>query len=179
MKENDSFSYFGELQDFESILLLVNKFKEEDWLAYKERKKTGGIASAYSDTIPLIYNPKIRSNKPIPHQHYEVFAGHINNVLLAANPHIGNLIATQAMLTRLQPKSMIKTHKDRGELTQVSHRIHVPIVTNDKCLFTIEHDQKNLKAGEIWMIDNTDRFHSVENGGDEHRIHLIVDAREI
>jgi quercetin dioxygenase-like cupin family protein len=179
MKENESFSYFGEFQDFDSLLLLVNKFEEDDWLAYKERKKTGGIASAYSDTIPLIYNPKIRNAKPVHHIHYERFQRHVDAVIQAALPFIGGTKAVQAMLTRMKPQSTIARHKDRGEVTKASHRIHVPIITNQQCIFTIENDEKHLQAGSVWLIDNTDRFHSVRNDGNEHRIHLIVDAQEI
>jgi hypothetical protein len=37
-------------------------------------------------------------------------------------------------------------------------------------------ESRNLKVGEIWIIDNTDMYHSVENKGKEDRVHLIIDA---
>jgi hypothetical protein len=179
MKEKDSFLCFGNFPEFNSLLEAVNAFTENDWLAYTERKKTGGIASAYSETIPLIYNPKIRNGQLVYHKNYEPFSMYIDLVISSAFPYLGRLEVTQAMLTRLQSKSIINTHKDKGEITAKSHRIHVPIITNEQCIFTIEGEERNLKAGEIWMIDNTDRFHSVVNNGDEDRVHLIVDAKEM
>ena len=42
-------------------------------------------------------------------------------------------------------------------------------------MFTIEDEIKNLKIGEIWEINNSEKLHGVSNEGDEDRIHLIVD----
>jgi hypothetical protein len=33
----------------------------------------------------------------------------------------------------------------------------------------------NIPAGQAWAIDNTNKYHSVINGGTTDRIHLIVD----
>jgi hypothetical protein len=42
-------------------------------------------------------------------------------------------------------------------------------------LFTVGNDRRNLKLGELWEINNDKQNHSVDNFGDEDRIHLIVD----
>ena len=58
-------------------------------------------------------------------------------------------------------------------------RIHFPIKTNDKVEFTVwdvkGNPQKiNMKHGECWFLD-TRKAHMAINGGDEERIHLVVD----
>jgi hypothetical protein len=32
-----------------------------------------------------------------------------------------------------------------------------------------------MKEGEIWEINNDDKYHSVENRGETDRIHLLID----
>lgn len=177
MEENQSFFYFGLFPKFDDLLTSVNMFTDGDWLEYKERKGTGGLASAHSDTIPLIYNPRTNVNVLTYHKNYDYFADYINNIIQLVSPHLGDISVKQAMLTRLRAGAVIKTHKDVGTITAVSHRIHIPIKTNKDCVFTIENEHKHLGAGEMWMIDNVGRHHSVVNNGDTHREHLIVDLR--
>lgn len=177
MKENQPFLCLGRFPNFESLLTVTEQFSEDDWTDYKGRRNTGGVASAYSDTIPLIYSPNDRSKELIHHEHFDVFSSHIDSVVHIATMVLGVVSARQAMLTRLRAGAEIGRHKDKGELTSKTHRIHVPIVTNKDCIFTIEDSSRHLGAGEIWMIDNVDRFHSVVNNGQENRIHLIIDVK--
>ncbi len=58
-------------------------------------------------------------------------------------------------------------------------RIHFPIKTNPDVLFTVWHTDGNpkyvnMKKGECWFLD-TRKPHKAINGGDEERIHLVVD----
>jgi len=60
-------------------------------------------------------------------------------------------------------------------------RIHIPIKTNDKVVFTV-WDTKgvpqkiNMKFGEYWFLD-TRKAHQAVNGGDDERIHLVIDVK--
>jgi len=58
-------------------------------------------------------------------------------------------------------------------------RIHFPIKTNEKVILTVWDvkgvEQKvHMKMGECWFLD-TRKAHMAVNGGDEERIHLVVD----
>jgi len=60
-------------------------------------------------------------------------------------------------------------------------RIHYPLITNDKVEFKVWSPRGikqtvNMKVGECWMLD-TRKPHSVYNGGDSDRIHLVVDIK--
>jgi hypothetical protein len=52
----------------------------------------------------------------------------------------------------------------------------VPVITNTECIFSVGDESRNLDAGQIWIIDNVNRYHSVENKGNNDRVHLIIDA---
>lgn len=58
-------------------------------------------------------------------------------------------------------------------------RLHFPIKTNPDVLFTVWHTdgsqrKVHMKKGECWFLD-TRKPHMAINGGDEERIHLVVD----
>jgi len=57
---------------------------------------------------------------------------------------------------------------------RTSHRIHLPLVTNDGVKFIVGDTTKYLLPGELWEINNRHR-HTVTNNGTEGRIHMIMD----
>jgi hypothetical protein len=57
---------------------------------------------------------------------------------------------------------------------RTSHRIHLPLVTNDGVKFTVGDTTKYLLPGELWEINNR-RKHTVMNNGTEGRVHMIMD----
>lgn len=73
--------------------------------------------------------------------------------------------------------STIAPHRDTSVTLLYSHRVHVPILTNDQVLFECGEESVNMREGEIWTFDNTLR-HAVYNRGDSPRIHLIADFAE-
>ena len=59
-------------------------------------------------------------------------------------------------------------------------RLHIPLKTNDKVIFTSWDNNgtkcvHNMKKGECWFLD-TRRPHTAINGGDDIRIHLVADV---
>jgi hypothetical protein len=79
-------------------------------------------------------------------------------------------------LMRLGAGSVIKTHCDHD--LDVEHgrvRLHVPIVTNPEVDFRLNGERVALSEGECWYLRLSDP-HSVRNGGDRDRIHLVIDA---
>ena len=177
MKEQQAFSYLGDITNIGLLVSLVTALSDDDWREYKERKSNGGIAGGVTDTIPLIYDEEQRINSNIQHRWFETFRPFIENVVYVAQMKLGPLSINQAMLTRLEKSSHIRRHKDMGPITAKTHRIHVPICTSEKCIFTVGDTSMSLPSGQIWLIDNVGEFHSVSNNGDSPRIHLIIDAR--
>lgn len=176
MKENNAFLFIGDMTSFSGLLNEVLNLTEEDWTRYTARKKTGGIASKNTHTIPLMYDTKHRLNSKILHENYDRFSAYIEEVVLAATKNLGKVNTRQAMLAKLNAGTVIPRHMDKGPLTAKTHRIHIPVLTNDGCVFSVGDESMNLKPGQIWVIDNVNRYHSVENNGISDRVHLIIDA---
>jgi|LakMenEpi03Aug12_release.lakeMendotaPanAssembly.Ray.scaffolds.fasta_scaffold11138_20 hypothetical protein len=181
MKENDAFKFIGDMPSFNELLGDVSSLTPEDWLKYVQRKKIGGAAGGNTDTIPLVYDVMQKLNSDVVHEHYRQFSKYLDEVVLATMETIGEVKIQQSILARLRAKTTIPKHKDVGnpltaKIHSQTHRIHVPVITNENCIFTIGDESKNLKPGQIWIVDNVGRHHGVKNSGDEDRVHLIIDA---
>lgn len=77
---------------------------------------------------------------------------------------------------RLGPHSRIREHRDYnlgfddGEV-----RIHVPLCTGPGVEFLHDGERIDMAPGEAWYLDLNLR-HAVVNGGEEPRIHLVIDC---
>jgi uncharacterized RmlC-like cupin family protein len=79
-------------------------------------------------------------------------------------------------LLRLGPGASVREHTDYnlgyddGEV-----RFHVPVLTNPAAVFEHEGRHIEMQAGETWYLDFS-LPHRVANGGDEPRVHLLIDC---
>lgn len=98
---------------------------------------------------------------------------------------IGKNIVHRSRFAKLAPYSKVKPHIDYN--TEYSIRLHIPIITNEYCIFggidpvTNKPEESHFPAdGSVWFI-NPGVKHWAENNGPEERVHLIisVDSQEI
>jgi quercetin dioxygenase-like cupin family protein len=79
-------------------------------------------------------------------------------------------------LLSLSPNSYIKEHTDSdGGYEDGFFRIHIPIQTNDKVIFTVNKKSLPMREGECWYA-NFNKPHFVSNHGETDRIHLVIDC---
>ncbi|MFK7830657.1 MAG: aspartyl/asparaginyl beta-hydroxylase domain-containing protein [Congregibacter sp.] len=80
----------------------------------------------------------------------------------------------RAMAAKLKAGKTITPHTDQHQSFHQSHRIHVPITSNNKVRFMIDGRPHRLEVGKAYEINNQKR-HSVMNGGVDDRITFIFD----
>jgi aspartyl/asparaginyl beta-hydroxylase (cupin superfamily) len=171
MEESFSFLYLGPMPQFDELRSAVSSFTDSDWREYLDRKS--GIAAEKSQTIPLLHDP--RQSAVIEHKRYPQFKQHIENVYEIVAQRLHCVSIRQAMFARMMPQVEIPRHRDRGPMTAKCHRVHVPVLTNTQCLFSVAEETLHMSEGHIWVIDNVGKYHSVSNYGDTARTHLIID----
>ena len=88
----------------------------------------------------------------------------------------GKVIRSEVI--NMLPNSRIRTHKDRTNLLYISRRFHIPILTNKLCTFIVEREIFQLESSNIYELNNR-KYHSVQNGSNQNRVHLIVDVLPI
>lgn len=81
----------------------------------------------------------------------------------------------KVMLARLAAGACIDRHTDGAGANLFTHKIHVPIQTNERVTMFIRDQPFYLKEGFAYEVNNL-APHSVENLGSEDRIHLIFEV---
>jgi len=79
-------------------------------------------------------------------------------------------------VAKMQGGGEILPHIDSGLGFVFSHRIHIPLITNENVIFKIDNEKFYFPAGYAYEINNT-KTHSVVNNNDlsYNRIHIILD----
>jgi len=168
-----NFKYYGKI-DISNIGNLITN-TELDWDEYTYRQ-TNRDGQADTKTIPLLWSEDFVKNTEW--KSYGIFKNsliEIENNLISL---LGDGKIEIALLINLPKNKRILPHIDSGaEHFFTTKRIHIPIVTNDKCNFRVDSEIIQMKQGEIWEIDNAYKVHGVINNGDTDRIHLLIDYK--
>lgn len=83
-------------------------------------------------------------------------------------------VVIRSMAVRLPAGARITPHVDEHESLRISHRIHVPLVTNPRVRFFIDGVPHRFEPGRAVEVNNQ-LSHSVVNDGPTDRIHFIFD----
>lgn len=92
---------------------------------------------------------------------------------------LAEIRATQlgrVMLASLKPGGIINPHCDEGAYARHFNRYHVPLDSDPGNVFAVGDELVAMQVGELWTFRH-DLRHSVQNGSQRERVHLIVDAR--
>jgi hypothetical protein len=100
---------------------------------------------------------------------------------LARLPYVQQVMAelggvwSRSRLMGLAPGGEVPLHVDMHYHWRTHVRIHIPVITNPKVLFTCGDETVHMAAGECWLFDSF-RRHRVENAWSERRVHLVLDT---
>lgn len=100
---------------------------------------------------------------------------------LLACPYLMEIMAElggvwgRSRLMGLGPGADVPSHVDVHYYWHTHLRIHIPITTNSGVHFTCDDETVHMAKGECWVFDSF-RRHSVQNLGDQRRVHLVLDT---
>ena len=77
----------------------------------------------------------------------------------------------------MPPSTKIETHTDKWGVMSNCIRVHIPIQTNDQVLFKIGNNTYTIPEGQMFEFNNQIP-HSIENNGDNVRVHYVFDLIE-
>ena len=163
--------------DVSDIKGKVLALTDEDWSAYDFRQNRPKSAQVETQSVPLIFDEDFRHENPTVREMYVELGC---EALLApilepiSDYYTGDGYIVRALLTRLKPQGVIPPHVDNGYSLLNCRRIHIPVVSTDRVEFTVGGEQRTMKEGELWEINNA-REHSVVNASEQGRVHLIID----
>ena len=162
------------------------KITDAEWTADAFRQKTYEVHKQ-TQTIRLIMDEDGRHRDPTYHPSYEIYKELVDPIEIFIRRQFEQTLKAKRLrkkhgrgyfirmiLVKLLANGSIPHHVDQGETLSKSHRMHLPIITNEQNLFSVGDTEMHMKAGELWEINNR-REHGVVNSGSEDRTHLIID----
>lgn len=81
----------------------------------------------------------------------------------------------KVMLARLSAGAVIDRHTDGAGSNLYTHKIHIPLQTNEKAFLIIKDEPFHLREGFAYEVNNI-APHAAENLGATDRIHLIFEV---
>ena len=180
-----NFFQIGTLEIAE-LKALVLGLTEDQWDNFSIRQTVYEVHK-HTQTIGLVYDLDFRHTHPTRLPTLQMFEAELRPAFWMVADHFeetesgrqltknnGQGYLIRASLVRLPAGASIAEHRDMNFSLTHSHRIHLPIVTNDDVRFTVGKESINLREGQLYEINNR-RLHSVHNNGTEARVHLILD----
>ena len=185
MNFDGNFSLIGTL-DVEALKDSVLGVPEERWGVGQIRQQRYEVHKD-TQTISLVFDPDFRHTHPTRLPALQVFEPFIRPALKMAADRFDDSLKgrelfeefgmgyfVRANVVRMRPGGEIQEHTDNNFSLVHSHRVHLPIITNDDVWFTVGAETINMKEGHLYEINNR-RTHSVRNEGKDARVHLIMD----
>lgn len=180
-----NFFHIGDLE-IADLRNLVLGLTVEQWESFSIRQRRYEVHQ-HTQTIGLVYDPDFRHSHPTRLPMLQTFETELRPVLWMAADHFeetetakrlmqenGQGYFVRVSLVRLKAGADIAEHRDMNYSLTHSHRIHLPIISNEQVLFTVGDETIHMQEGQLFEINNR-RMHCVSNGGDEDRVHLILD----
>lgn len=161
---------------------------------YNKSKAWGALAiRGYSSEPAMIEKPLCMSESWQKEHAAENFRLQDTELMKLLSPEIKQILDVlpttnfdRIRLMRLQPgggelsRHVDHVEGDSGITDGRVMRFHIPIITNPKVVFTMwntdgKEEKQSMKQGETWMFDFR-KPHMALNGGDDIRIHLVIDV---
>jgi hypothetical protein len=108
-------------------------------------------------------------------EHYKPTEGHKGEIakVLDQIKDLG-FYPSRARITCLKAGAKSLVHKD-ADNNEYMARIHIPLITNSKCVFIQNGQNLYMEPGSVWMVW-VNNWHQIRNDSTEDRYHLIMDA---
>lgn len=174
MKISNKLQVIGKIK-LKGIINFIEQLTEEEWNDWSYRQNVFDVHSS-TRTYPIFWtkhSDKKAFDVTIFSNNCKIW-NHISPIIeFLENKYYGQCV--NIMFAKLLPYKQITRHMDKSDLLKSIHRIHIPIITNNKVKFFLDSQSFFLENGYIYEINNCG-YHSVSNLSDQDRVHLIIDV---
>lgn len=155
------------VQDLDDAAWTEKTYRQE---SFNVHRSTQSIVLCFID---LDQWPSLVIAREVGWDHLGMSAEPVMERVIADSYEPGGVVI-RAMAVRLPPGGRIEPHVDEHESLRVSHRIHLPLITNPRVRFYIDGVPHRFEPGRAIEVNNQ-LSHSVMNDGTTGRVHFIFD----
>jgi len=162
--------------DVEALKQAILELDEQAWLANEDRQNDYEVHRQTRSVVLVFCDGTIEDLVVSKKEGWEYLADTavpIMQGLIGRHYPAGGVII-RAMAANLVAGGRITPHFDSHPSFRRSHRIHVPITTNNRVRFMIDGRPFRMQVGQAYELNNQ-KTHSVMNSGVDDRITFIFD----
>ncbi|MCE2460615.1 MAG: aspartyl/asparaginyl beta-hydroxylase domain-containing protein [Pseudomonadales bacterium] len=160
-----------------ALLTAVRGLEEAAWSAKEYRQESFNVHRSTQSIVLCFLDldqwPGLAVNRDVGWAQLGDSAQPVMDSIIERCYPVGGVVI-RSMAVRLPAGARITPHVDEHESLRVSHRIHLPLVTNPRVRFFIDGVPHRFETGRAVEVNNQ-MSHSVMNDGPSDRIHLIFD----
>ena len=155
----------------------VNDLDEAAWTEKEYRQKSFNVHRSTQSIVLCFIDldewPNLAIARDVGWEPLGASAEPVMETIISRSYRPGGAVI-RAMAVRLPAGARITPHVDEHESLRLSHRIHLPLVTNHRVRFFIDGVPHRFEPGRAVEVNNQ-MSHSVMNDGLSDRIHFIFD----
>ena len=159
----------GHVKDLQHLKTNIDALTEKDW-AQSSRHTQFNIHKE-TQSIQLLADD-MSHTPPVKTAYYDRFAADLEPILMMRQIDTGRAELIRILFARLNAKSEIKPHVDKG-YSLINCNRYIPIITNDEVSFSVGGVSNHLV--KVKYGKSTTPTCTVTNASENARIHLIVD----
>lgn len=148
---------------------LIKELNKLDWDSLEFARAEAALATARVIELPFVERGV--NNTSITHAYIAEQARGIFDIVKINYP---DCVFFRGEIAALRPGISATLHKDRRWFHEHSHRLHVPLITNDQCMNFFAGREYHLNVNTLYEINNRIP-HGAYNKGTSTRIHCIMD----
>ena len=155
----------------------LTKVSDKEWESCTLRQDVFDTAKDTKTIVMKFNGPTQRSNNPAETTTFKEWGkwkSLVKPLISEVQKLYPSSVISKCFFPKLKVGGVISTHTDSGATLELVHRIHIPIITNEDCMFTVGDEDINMKEGYAYEINNA-KNHGVVNKGIADRVHLIFD----
>lgn len=171
-----NFKFLGKI-DAQPLIDSLSKIDDEDWGADTFRQETYKGIHSSTQAIQLIYDKDFRHFNGTKHKYWDLLNMEelMEPLLEVLKKEYGDGYIARAVFVKLFAGKSVGRHIDVGGSYSLSHRIHVPLITEENnIIYNVRDEDKFFKVGEVWELNDMVE-HEVRNQSQTDRINLIMD----
>ena len=163
--------------DCDDLIAVVQRLDEAAWTQKTYRQESfnvhRGTQSIVLCFIDLGQWPRLALAREAGWDRLEESAGPVMDAIIGSSYEPGGVVI-RAMAVRLPAGGRITPHVDEHESLRISHRIHLPLLTNPRVRFFIDGVPHRFEPGKAVEVNNQ-LSHAVMNDGTTDRVNFIFD----
>jgi hypothetical protein len=154
----------------ENLSDLIAELRTIDWESEEFSRIEVALKNARLIEFPFIMTGVNETRKT--HSHIVDMS---EAILKTIEIHYPDCVFFRGEIAALRPGVSATLHRDRRWFHEYSHRLHVPLITNDQCKNRFDNREHHFDVGTLYEINNR-IMHGAYNKGTETRVHCIVDV---